>query len=302
MPREPEHEVVDVERWIRLFPIERFEDRTGARRFPTTRPGDPLDLWKARGTWVTSPAHLARIEQVRRRVRRAHDLGPGVPTDLILWGTGEPARPYLTKIGGIPYRPTDEPWPGLDDGDPMTFVAEYCFADSGDILPIAPPGDVMLLFFRDEESNYDVGDDEAVTIEWYDLGIPNPVTARRCPKPSFPVPTLYGALHRTKEYPESGDVFRREGHYQHHLFATTQASRIGGETFSIQGDPRERGERLLCTLNSILPSEGEYPFLNHEKPLTSTKRERAKFVFGDVGCLYFLIDEKRRVRRAMHCY
>ena len=34
----------------------------------------------------------------------------------------------------------------------MTFVAQFCFADSRDILPIAPPGDVMLLFFRDEEA------------------------------------------------------------------------------------------------------------------------------------------------------
>jgi hypothetical protein len=29
MPKEREHKVVDVERWIRRFPIERYEERTG---------------------------------------------------------------------------------------------------------------------------------------------------------------------------------------------------------------------------------------------------------------------------------
>ena len=41
-------------------------------------------------------------------------------------GMGEPAKPYLTKIGGVPYRPSDEPWPGQDDEDPMTFFAQFC--------------------------------------------------------------------------------------------------------------------------------------------------------------------------------
>ena len=44
MPKRTEHEVVDIERWIRQFPIERYEERSGPRRFPTTKPGHPLDL------------------------------------------------------------------------------------------------------------------------------------------------------------------------------------------------------------------------------------------------------------------
>jgi Domain of unknown function (DUF1963) len=302
MPKEPEHEVVDVERWIRQFPIERYEGSTGPRQFPSTRPGDPLDLWKDRGTWVTSPSHLARIEQVRRRVAREHDLGTAVPTDLILWGGGEPTKPYLTKLGGVPYRPADIPWPVEEDEAPMTFVAQFCFADSGDILPVAPTGDVMLLFFRDEESFYDPADEGAVRIEWYDLGIPKPVSRRKCPEPSFPVPVLHGALCRVNEYPESYELFKRAGHDQPYLFSTTQASRLGGDTFFIQGDPRKRGEGLLCTLNSIIPTEEEYPFINRERPLTPRERERLRFVFGDVGCLYFLIDKKGRVRWTMDCY
>ena len=85
----------------------------------------------------------------------------------------------------------------------------------------------MLLFFRDEEAFYDPGDDGAVRIEWYDLGIPRLVTRRKCPKPSFPVPKFHGVLCRMNEYPESGDLFEQAGHYQSYLFGTTQASRIG---------------------------------------------------------------------------
>jgi hypothetical protein len=118
----------------------------------------------------------------------------------------------------------------------------------------------------------------------------------------FPVPKLYGALHRTGEYPECGDAFRQAGDNQSWLFGTTQASRIGGETFYIQHDPRIDGESLLCTLNSIMPAEGEYPFINHEKPLTPRAQERMKFLFGDVGCVFFLIDEKGQVRWTMNCY
>jgi hypothetical protein len=40
----------------------------------------------------------------------------------------------------------------------LTFIAQFCFADSRDILPVPPPGDVMLLFFRDEQSYHDPGD------------------------------------------------------------------------------------------------------------------------------------------------
>lgn len=299
------HETVDIQHWICEFPIAGFEKKEGPRKFVgfdgKPREDDPIDRWKASGTPITGPAELAPIEQVRRRVRRKHDLGPGVATDLIVWGMGEPAEPYLTKVGGIPYRPADVPWPGLDDEDPMTFFAQFCFADSRDLLPVAPPGDVMLVFFRDEESGYDE-DEEAIRIEWYDLGLPNPVTARKCPKPGFPVPKLYGALHRTKEYPGANPIFRNEGHNGFYYFATTQASRIGGETHFIQDDPRGRGESLLCTLSSLEPSKGAHPFLNHPRPLTERQREKMTFLFGDVGCLYFLIDKKGRVRVASACY
>jgi uncharacterized protein YwqG len=303
MRKSTEHEVVDIEHWINQFPIERYERTGGPRQFSTTRPGDPLDLWKDQGTWITGPSHLARIEQARRRVIREQELGPAVPTDLIVWGVGEPSRPYLTKIGGTPYRPADEPWPGLDDEDPMTFFAQFCLADSSDILPVSPPGDVMLIFFRDEEAFYEVGDEDAFRIEWYNIGIPKPVSTRKCPKPSFPVPKLYGAFYRTNEYPEGGQVFKKAGHNQWYLFDTTQASRIGGESFFIQHDPREDGESILCTLSSIMPSKGEeYPFLNHEKSLSAREEKHFEFVFGDVGCLYFLIDKDGKVRSTMSCY
>ena len=43
MKRRRHHEVVDIKKWIGLFPISEHERKEGPRRFPTTRPGDPLE-------------------------------------------------------------------------------------------------------------------------------------------------------------------------------------------------------------------------------------------------------------------
>ena len=52
-----------------------------------------------------------------------------------------------------------------------------------------------------------------------------------------------------------------------------------------------------------MPATGEaFPFIDHEKPLSAREVENLKFLFGDVGCLYFLIDNGGGVRWTMDCY
>jgi hypothetical protein len=307
------HPKVDLESWIRLFPIEAFEKKEGRRRFDTTEPGDPLDLWKASGSIVTSPADLCVTELVRRRVAQKHDLGPAVPVDVFLWRAGAPDQPYLTKLGGLPHREAAKPWPGLADNKPFTFVAQFCFIDSRDIVTPKIPGDVMLIFFRDAQSHF--GDRDDVVIEWSGLELDRPCRAEDCPKPSFPVPELSGVIYRCNEFPESGDAFEAEGHYQYWLFPRTQSTKIGRETHFIQNDPREDGGELLCALNSIEPNR-RWPFTNieqipvGEEPDNFAARSKAEFyewgkyhmTFGDVGCMYFLIDEEGNVRWTADCY
>jgi hypothetical protein len=304
--RDMHHPVVDFAKWRRLFPIETFEKKDGPRQFSSTKKGAPLDLWKARGTIVTSPSDLCQIELVRERVRTKHDLGRAVPVDTFIWRHGAPDKPYLTKIGGVPHREKTLPWPTDQKGNPYTFVAQFCFLDSKDIVSSQLPADIMLIFFRDSESYF--GEPQDVHIEWSSQSLHEPMTKADCPTPRFPVPELTGEIHRCNEYPDSWDVFEQQGHYQMYLFVTSQSTKIGRETFVIQNDPRENGQEFFCALNSIQPSR-KWPFTNMEDlpddPMESDDNYgwgAYQMMFGDVGCMYFMIDAKGNITWASDCY
>lgn len=300
------HSKLSINRWKKEFPLSAFERQDGPRRFSTTKPDDPLDLWKARGRIISSPADLAIAEQVRERVASVRNLGMAVPVDIFLWAVGTPRRPYLTKIGGVPHRPTSKPWPQSDDGMPMTFVCQICFLDSRDIVPQKLPGDIMLIFFKDAESHF--GKPEHIHVEWSHSQLAEPISLNGCPPPSFSVPKLAGVIHRTCEYPEAGNAFASLGHYQDWLFATTQSTKIGRATWFIQNDPRRKGEILLATFNSLQP-EKKWPFTNREALPPGTNPDGGMhgfgnytIMFGDVGCMYFLMNAKGRIRWECDCY
>ena len=300
-----QHPVVDFSKWCKRFPIETFEKKEGPRQYTTTEEGDPLDLWKAHGTIVTSPADLCQMELVRERVRKKHDLGRAVPADVFIWRKGAPDKPYLTKLGGVPHREKALQWPTDQKGNPYTFVAQFCFLDSKDIVSGKLPGDVMLVFFKDSESHF--GEPEDVRIEWSSQSLREAMTKADCPAPRFPVPELAGEIHRCNEYPDSSDAFDQEGHANSYLFATSQSTKIGREASIIQNDPRENGQEFICTLNSIMPSQ-EWPFTNMEAlpadPMESEEHHgwgAYQMMFGDVGCMYFMIDAKGNVSWASAC-
>ncbi len=52
-----------------------------------------------------------------------------------------PEKPYHTKFAGSPYRPASQPWP-VKNGKELTFVMQWYFGDSLDILPWRLPGDL----------------------------------------------------------------------------------------------------------------------------------------------------------------
>lgn len=308
-----QHPVLDLPHWLKLFPITDFEKKEGPRRFDSSKPDDPVDLWKARGCWIDSPADVCEIEHVRRRVQKKSSLGPAVPVDIFVWRLGKPDKPYLTKLGGHPFRPADRAWPLTEDEKPFTFLGQFCFLDSLDVIPRKLPGDVMLIFISDAKGIYDP--DDGIRIEWVSSAIPNPVAAEQCPRPTFPVIQAAGVLHRWNEYPDSSEVFENEGHDQWYLFPSSQATKIGTSAFILQNDPRRRGEELLCVLSSISgarPST-KWPFTNREI-IEEKKRESRQdaevpygfgeheLMFADVGCLYFLINKRGKVRVELDSY
>ena len=256
------HPRVDYKHWSEIFPIQTFERTSGPRKFSSTPKDDPLDLWKPHGEIITSPSHLCNVELVRQKYAKTKQLGPLVPVDLILWSSEPAEQPYFTKLGGVPHRESERPWPKDKQGKPYTFVAQFCFSDSKEIISTVIPDDVMLIFFEGPDSYFEP---EEIHIEWSSVDLNSPITAEQCPKPSFVVPQLSAHLYRTNEYPESWDVFEQAGHNQSYLFPVTQASKIGRETFYIQNDAREEGEDLLCTLNSLHPTNSNWPFYRHEK-------------------------------------
>lgn len=296
------HPKVDFDHWAKIFPIETFQRTSGPRQFDSSEKDDPLDRWKPQGTIITSPAHLCEIELVRKQYARSQDLGRPVPVDIFLWSVDPPQKPYLTKLGGTPHRESAKPWP-TDDGKPLTFVAQFCFADSRDIVSQKLPDDVMLIFFKGADSIYV---DDSIYVEWSSIELDAPISAEQCPAPSFTVPQLSGHIYRTNEYPDSGDVFEKAGHDQSYLFPTTQSTKIGRETYFIQNDPRGPNDELLCAISSVHPTTyppgAKWPFIGLEtlpddwdKPDSDYGWGKYSMMFADVGCMYFLIDEHGKV-------
>lgn len=101
-------------------------------------------------SWIDEPFDLWACEAIRQRWLPAHDT---IPTDMFLWGRGEAPDPRMTKIGGVPYLPRDTPWP-QHRGRPLTFVAQFGFHDSRDLVSKLP-GDVLLVFAPDRDALLD---------------------------------------------------------------------------------------------------------------------------------------------------
>lgn len=313
LPTKPRNEVirhpeVDFDYWSTVFPMEMLINTRGPRRFDSTEPNDPLDMWKIHGTPITSPAHLCMIELTRQQCARSSRgdaglPGPAVPVDLLLWSVEPAKRPWLTRLGGIPHRESDEPWP-MHEGRPCTFVAQFCFVDSTDIVSDKLPGKVMLVFLADE---YGYSDSDKVYIEFSSVKLRSPMTADQCPRPGFVVPRLSGQIHRTFEYPRAERVFYRAGHWLPWYFAISRSTKIGRGSFEVNEPALVKGEaECLCALHSLDyasdPHGGLWPLIGLEefpddwpRPFGEGPWGRFNMMLGDVGCLYFLINREGEV-------
>lgn len=255
---------------------------------------------------IVSVYHLSMVEQIRAE-RDVEGSGlESIPADAFVWALGEPELRYATKVGGMPYRPTDAVWPLIaeDDepnekwrkrvGEPMTFLAQFCFAGSRDIIPDLP-GDVLLIFAEDEQFSRP----EALHFEWQPMGIRDLVEAANVPDPDWQFVTCYGYRHRTCDYLSAECAPADSGRAGEHAYILG-GTKIGGAPFFIQ-PPFERREqpeswpgRLLVQLSSICPgSDHEYPWVNRREPVHATKISGDDCLdLCDAGFLYvFLKDD-----------
>jgi hypothetical protein len=248
------------------------------------------------GGLITGPAHIALLEQARDEAF-AHEAGlERVPTDIFVWNRGEPTERAVTKVGGLPYRPAGKPWPVAKDGTPMTFVAQFCFADSRDLVPVLP-GDVLLIFtvgveyrYKNEidyspklSNSYD--EDSEVAFEWVSLGDFPLTTQAEIPQTGWQIQPCYGTIYRTWDYPGiDGFAYR---HVAEHVPGNVEATKIGGICPWIQGEEDISGE-FLCTLGSVFPNVRKpFPFLNEPEPITYHPRVESEYLMiADVGEMY----------------
>ena len=110
----------------------------------------------------------------------------------------------------LPYRPKNKPWPHDRCGVPLTFLAQFCFADSTDHVGDLP-GSVLLVFIRRVQlldggvSDYcdPYLDDDSLQFEWYSLGLTELITIDQLPHITFEFPTCFGVRFRGLDYAET---------------------------------------------------------------------------------------------------
>lgn len=266
---------------------------------------------------ITSPIHLCMNERLREAVNDQVEWGKAMPIDVFVMAEGEPADRHITKIGGLPYRPRNKPWPRTAEGQPMTFLAQFCFSDSKDLTGHLPE-DVLLIFTPGE------GYQESLVFEWYPLGLKNLMDANAAPLPSWRFPPCYGHIFRTVGFPRAKVKPEHYPAYCENGWLTFQglhvdelqwlfqyqATQIGQAPFLIEFEDAELPieGRLLCTLNSVQPAATDpFPWVNHPLPLfAKDQRERPGYydhlTFGDLGSLYFSMTEDGQLHYFESCY
>jgi hypothetical protein len=284
------HDRLDLAQWVAQFPLSRL--RAEARNYvlqrrqqlPQAYAGDQaiedhIQLMNPKWDIVVGPGPLAVNEQLRaeaiaaggRPVRR-------VPTDVMVWAHGEPTNRTVTKIGGLPYRPSDIAWPRDEKGEPQRFIAQLCFADSRHLVPELP-ADVLLVFGDDDAL---VAEPERLVFEWWRLTSAPLVS--QLPAVEGPLVPYHAHLHRTDDWDE----------------AVFEGTKIGGLPKFIQGVPDISGT-FIGTLGSIsVPEDQRHPFVNVAEPRGWS--DDNDLMIGDMGSLYLFLRPDGTIAALSQCY
>ncbi|HZW07674.1 MAG TPA: hypothetical protein VFF65_11180, partial [Phycisphaerales bacterium] len=217
----------------------------------------PLGAERRDGGWIDTPGKLARREQSLRLAASKGTLGPSVPSDIFVWAdTALHDKPWLTRIGGTPWREKGKPWPKGNGGIPLVFLGQICFADSQDMLPCKLPGDVALIFGSAAKGWISLVNGSA--LEWSSLKLKTPEDGLGGVPWNGELPYAYqGVIHRTVQHTD-GDAAEKafvaagwkDGGSG---IQSVQATSIGTYADLPQGWPFEKGDgcTLIATLSSF---------------------------------------------------
>jgi len=247
---------------------------------PQTPPRLPLVYRPAESPDPARRKAATRAQRTRYRMASTVERvnGSGV-ADRVYFVPGEPAERSVTKVGGLPYRAPDIAWPTTASGEPMTFLAQFCFADSPDPKH-GLPGDVLLIFADGPEAYLRDPYDESLAFEWHPLGLRRLVQRRDIPPTTWTLRPCFGILERI-----DGTLSQAE-------------TAIGGEPHWIQGSEGHDG-RFLCELGPIRPAPDDWGDRGDD---TSPEAEGSELTMADAGCLYFFLGADGRITWSFQCY
>jgi len=310
------HERLDIARWKRMFPLASLRERAEqmVREWQARDPNryqtaeevrEAILLVGPGGERITGPIHIAVVEQLRDEAQIPQSI-TRIPTDLFVFARGEPQNRATTKIGGLPYWPSSRPWPHNIIDEPLTFVGQFCFADSHDIAANLP-GDVVVIF-GDQQAVWN-HDESGLLFEWLPLGMADLISEEQIPPTRWRIEPCFGAIHRTYDAPDSQtyfllDIDDEEKFDRAEQVAVLEGTKIGGVPRWIQS-PEELPGRFLCALGSIQPeADSPYPWLNVQAPVE--RRGYASdpdyLMWGDVGSVYMFIDTDGGIHWTEQCY
>lgn len=227
------------------------------------------------------------------------------PVDVFLFSLGEPEDPSTTKVGGVPFRSPDKPWP-KHDGHDLTFVAQFNFTESRDLIG-STPGELLLIYSLAEDFC-------TLYFEWVDLEEGSPQDMKSVASPAFEFVACHGIRHRTVDFP-AVDSPATEG------IDTLQATKIGGITHfngfqkdSDEDDNTSPSEsewvrdlhqllpgRHLCTLGPVSPRLNiAYPWCNH--PASYSLQVHPKtLTLVDMGNLFVFLTDDGTLHHYFEC-
>ena len=195
------------------------------------------------------------------------EFGRSVPVDYVVWRKTPHELPWLSRIGGIPWRDRSLPWPSSAERGDYTFVGQFCLSEAKDFYSYDLQGDLVLIFFSNNEAMY--GEDHEVVLEWSTIELATPLTERDCPTPGFPVPQLFSELYRAHEYPDFDDMNTMYDRIPTSLqqrvgwLPQTEFTRLGTEAHWLQG---YQDAPLLFALGCFSP-DSEWPFPDRKEQL-----------------------------------
>ncbi len=278
----------DLDEWLPRFPLQERHGHYSASH-------------------ITSPCDLCTIEWLRRELIDQYVWGRAIPVDIFVMSKGEPENRFATKIGGIPYRPRDLPWPQGPNGRPLAMIAQINFTNSTDIVGKLP-GDLLLVFGDDSE-----GIVEPFHIEWQSLGMENLIRPTDIPSDCIKIAPCFGNRCRMMSFPDAVQksdsnypICRGKDVWSPYWIPQFQATQIGRAPFGIQEGDYSETEHHLCTISSVQPDKRRpYPWVNVPEPLCREGEwpdPGDELMIGDLGCIYILINDDGKLYSSVSCH